>query len=102
MKIFIIGLNKTGTTSIHHYIKKLGIPSIHYMKGKLLGALLSDKDDPLHSLKEIQCFSDFVDINNSAQFDSSFTIVERVKREYSDAKFILNTRNVQKWLKKQV
>ena len=35
-KVFIIGFNKTGTRTLHHFFKENNIPSIHYDTGNLV------------------------------------------------------------------
>lgn len=76
MKIFAIGFNKTGTTSLYELFISLGINSIHN----------SDKD----TIDVIDLFDAITDGTHD-NFNEYYT-------RYPDGLFILNTRPIFKWL----
>jgi len=74
-KIFVIGFNKTGTSSLHYLFKKLGINSIH---------------TTIPVMNIINCYDAFTD-------GSHFNFIDYYNAK-PDSLFILNTRPIQKWL----
>ena len=82
-KIFVIGFNKTGTTSLDFLFKNLGIKSIH------------NNETPV--MKIINKYDAFTDGNHTGEEGS----IGNFKDYYNakpDSLFILNTRPIQKWL----
>jgi hypothetical protein len=75
MKIFVIGFNKTGTTSLHHLFENCGINSIHSTMNVMD---IIDKYD---------AFADGIHYN-----------FEEYYNKYPNSLFILNTRPIYKWL----
>ena len=75
MKIFSIGFNKTGTTSIHNLLMRHGINSVHTKR---------------HVLEIIGRYEAFTD---GSHYD-----FRKYYEQYPDALFILNTRPIRKWL----
>jgi len=75
MKIFVIGFNKTGTSSLHQLFIELGIKSTHSVV-------------PVMSI-----------INNFDAFtDGDHFNFKEYYNKYPDSLFILNTRPISKWL----
>lgn len=72
-KIFVIGFNKTASTTLHKLFKVNNLKSQHATSW---------------DLENYDCFSDNGNLNNFRQLDN----------QYKDAIFILNTRNLTKWL----
>ena len=75
MKIFVIGFNKTGTSSIHELFRKLNINSVHITVPVME---IIDKYD---------AFTDGRHFNFKEYYE-----------KYPDSLFILNTRPIFKWL----
>jgi len=71
-KLFCIGLNKTGTTSLHFAFQKLGLRSFH-------GGTFDSR---------IDAFSDGRYYKNFKEYDC----------DNPNSKFILNTRNLRDWI----
>ncbi len=80
-KVFVIGLSRTGTTSLHEALQVLGYSSLHWASA-LTGALPDDVDIALHDA--------FGDINISAQF-------AQLAARFSDSRFILTDRELGSW-----
>ena len=76
-KIFVIGFNKTATTTFHKLF--------------LVNKLKSQHATPWNP-DMFQCFSDNGNMNNFKQLD----------KNYPDATFILNVRSLDKWLKSRI
>ena len=79
MKIFCIGHNKTGTSSLHTLFKKYGMSSCHgkYSEWKM--------EDP--RFHEYQCFSD----GENHDF-------RNLDRHFPGSKFVLTSRKLEDWL----
>ncbi len=92
MKVFCIGLNKTGTISLHEALETLGFTSLHWggMDSRRAVERAIAEDKPLlHYLPEADAYSDIQRL--SVNF-------ERLDHEYPDSKFILSTRDLDGWL----
>jgi len=72
-KIFVIGFNKTATSTFHKLFLKNNLKSQH---------------DTVWQINNFDCFSDNGDLNNFKKLDM----------DYPNSIFILNTRSLDKWL----
>jgi len=95
-KIFCIGLNKTGTVSLHVAFKILGFKSIHnkYRK-KFIGSIMSDN---LKNKKRILSGIEHYDAYSDWSFPSTMYLYKVFDKQYPNSKFILNTRNLEDWV----
>lgn len=82
-KVFVIGLSRTGTTSMHRALSTLGFQSIHW-DNPLTGRLPGDVD--------LHLFDAFGDINITARF-------EALSFRFPDARFILTERPLPQWVR---
>ena len=80
-KIFGIGLSRTGTTSLHIVLDKLGYKAIHYIPD-----LISDYDSEI-----VEQFDALLDTPIPS-------VYQYLDKKYPDSKFILTTRNKEAWL----
>jgi hypothetical protein len=92
VKIFCIGLNKTGTSSLHRALETMGFRSLHF-GGPAVRQTIQRADSegrPLvEDFDEYDAFSDILYLSQRyAQLD----------RQYPGAKFILTTRPLDDWL----
>lgn len=78
-KVFVIGFNKTGTSSIHSIFKNLGLPSYHGNKWRSC--------NDLKLLRLYDCFSDGIP-RDLAKLDTMFP----------NARFILQVRELDTWV----
>ena len=94
MKIFCIGFNKTGTVSLYHALKKLGYKQgIHGLwknHMKIQRAINEDKKLLHYFDSNVTHFSDLDIIKDN---------FKTLDIQYKNSKFILNTRDKEKWLK---
>ena len=88
-KVFGIGLNKTGTTSLGEGLNALGIKTIHYPFKKRIHEELTAGNYRLSILNSYQGIVDTPVAPYYAQLD----------REYPGSKFILTVRNPEAWLR---
>jgi Sulfotransferase domain len=92
-KIFCIGLNKTGTVSLHEALVILGYRSLHWggpeTRRAVRRALEEGKPLLTYVGEEFEVFSDLEDITYN--FDLA-------DRQYPGSKFILTTRALDDWL----
>lgn len=97
-KIFCVGLNKTGTTTLHKAFEILGLKSVHYMDDE--GNCIADEipanylagDNILKGFEKYDAFSDWV------KGPHAFNIVKEFHKQYPDSKFIVNIRDLESWL----
>lgn len=92
-RIFNIGLNRAGTTSLTEALNLLGIGAAHHKHDGVRLYDLMRKNAAagqplLHGLDQYQAFSDF----------AGRYFFERLDREYPYSKFILTTRELESWL----
>lgn len=102
MKIFCIGLNKTGTRSLHEALEILGFSGVHWGGPDPRAALergpqireaveraLEEGRPLLEDLDDADAYSDILAL--STNFDL-------LDRQYPGSKFILTVRDVEDWL----
>lgn len=100
-KIFCIGLNKTGTTSLHEAFGILGYKSIHYHdnESRLLHEFIygnfNNGRPILEGIDDFDAYSDWIAWKPERIFP-------KFDQEYPGSKFILNTRNIDDWLRSRV
>jgi hypothetical protein len=97
-KIFCIGLNKTGTTTLHTAFQILGVSSVHWKdeNGIKIGPTIvnnfKEGNDILKGLDHYTAFSDW------GNGKSAVKIFKEFDKQYPGSKFILNTRSLDSWL----
>ena len=84
-KVFFIGFNKTGTSSYHHMLKKY-INSLHDTNWTNIS----------RSRDKLQFYNYFKD--HDAYSDGEQPDYKNLYNKYPNSKFILNSRNINKWL----
>ena len=103
-KYFQIGFHKCGTTSIHRFFHRSGIPSVHYDKGRLgrtmqrnlqVGRFL------LAGYEQYDAFAGMSFTTPTERFDAA-EHYERLLEHIPNAKFILNTRDRDSWLRSRL
>lgn len=78
-KVFVVGFNKSASTSFHALFEALGRPSYHGVEWR--------KHDDLMLLRKYDCFSDGIP-RDLAELD----------RLFPGSKFILNVRDLESWI----
>lgn len=107
-KIFVIGFNRCGTTSLHVLFKRNRIASLHYnvRDGNvtlpyLLSANLSLGLPLLSKVNRWTAYSDMGSVNRFSMFEGT-RLFRQFHAEHPDAYFILNTRPVENWIKSRL
>jgi hypothetical protein len=96
-KIFCIGLNKTGTTTLHHAFEILGLKSVHFKteKGENIKDIIEynykNNNEILFGIKNYDVYSDW-------NHPTTNFLYKEFDKQYPNSKFILNTRNLEDWL----
>lgn len=103
-RIWGIGLNKCGTTTMFRFLQKNGVPSIHYgPQGRLATSIYQNYLDnkPLLSPEFIKykAFFDMENIYADPPIYVSSTLFKELDANYPGSKFILNTRDKSDWIK---
>lgn len=110
-KIFQIGFNKCGTASLfvlfQHFTKTL-IPCVHWDNGKLALSMENNwyKNKPILSdYENVTFFSDMECVyynNHYANIVEAYKYYIILDQQYPNSKFILNTRDINKWILSRV
>ena len=90
MKVFCIGFNKTGTTSLHEWFTLAGLDSCH-------DATYQKRTRTM----EPAALRTYLDAHDAFS-DGSRANVPLLLEMYPDARFVLNTRQLQAWLESRV
>jgi hypothetical protein len=99
--IFIIGFNKTATTSLHAFFAGNGFPSVHWDRGRLARRMVENCLDDRPILdgydREFRVFSDMQAQSSRIRIEANqfFRVLDR---DYPGSFFIFNTRDLGKWL----
>lgn len=88
-KIFIIGFNKTATTTLHRTFKSNNFKSVHWDKGRIDDELKKYNDGFLGTYENNDVFSD------SPFIQKNF---KKFYKKYPNSLFILNYRNKNDWI----
>lgn len=96
-KIFCIGLNKTGTVSLHEAFLMLGFTSVHFIsdKGEDIKEIIKNNHENneklLKGIEEYNAYSDWA-------LPSTNMLFKEFDKQYPGSKFILNTRDLESWI----
>lgn len=102
-KIFQIGFNKCGTTSLCQMFIESGLKSIHWDGGniaKKIHSNIKQNKPPLDGVDGYDCYTDIENINTN-----SFPLIdyyELLDKTYPNSLFILNTRPLDNWIKSRL
>lgn len=102
-KIFQIGFNKCGTTSLHNFFLNNRLKSIHWDNGRLAKKMKLNFDSGLPILTGYEKYDCFTDMES--QSDNIFIYLTHYKeldRQYPGSKFILNIRNREDWVESRL
>lgn len=103
--IFCIGLNKTGTSSLHFAFKQLGISSLHWAPDDI-----PFDQQRVQAREIVRYFSQNIReglpaVGNFAESYQAFSDIgvlshyfERLDESYKDSKFIYTDRDLESWL----
>lgn len=95
-RVFCIGLNKTGTTSLHEALVELGYHSLHWGGPETSPAVARAVREGVPLLTYLEGFDAFSDIQ------SLVLMFERLDVDYPGSRFIYTTRDIGGWLTSRV
>lgn len=104
-KVFQIGLNKTATRSIFVLFKRSGYKSVHWAKGDLAADIAENKalgQKPLTSWADTVLFTDMESVHKKSTPLEGYRDFAFLDQHYPKAKFILNSRDVNGWLRSRM
>ncbi len=102
-RIFQIGFNKCGTTSLHRFFLDNGLNSVHWEDGEIavnFYARLNRGEDPFTDYPDVVAFTDMIKVRGSLL--EPYKSFEDIYRWYPDSYFILNTRNASDWIESRI
>ncbi len=100
-KVIQIGFNRCGSRTIYHYFLKNNLPAMHWMEGvvgKKMKINLAMGLPPFQGFDEYILYSDLMGPVNKPIFEGHLYFRD-IYESYPDSLFILNTRNIESWLK---
>ncbi len=100
-KVFQVGLNKTGTRSIFVLFKRSGYKALHFEGGQIAESIEAAKQNgtqPLTEFEDITFFGDMESVTKESPPLESYRDFAFLDEQFPDAKFILNYRDVNKWI----
>lgn len=102
-KIFQIGFNKCGTTSLHNFFLSNNLKSIHWDRSRLAKKINHNYNNNLPLLKgyeQYNCFTDMESLNDNIFIYLS--LYKELDKQYPNSKFILNIRNKENWINSRI
>lgn len=106
-RVFIIGYNRTGTTSLHHLFLKDGYVSWHCVRpmgghiGRQLHTNMENDRPILEGLEDADVLCDLLWAKRGFFFEGTHAF-KRLHDACPNAYFILNTRSMDTWIKSRV
>ena len=110
-RIFLLGFNRCGTTSFHHFFNSNQISSVHWYGNELARCLQRNCRlrvlRPLHGIDRWTAYSDLIAVpgspwGSSTPYDGPLIEANRffpqLHRAYPNSLFILNTRDPGAWI----
>ena len=105
-KIFFIGYNKTATTAFHKFFLDNNYKSLHNKKNKknlavVLKSNIENNLPILHLIDDAHCYSDLMYVDNS-EYIEGHKYFKEIFNEYSNSYYVLQTRNLEDWIKSRL
>jgi hypothetical protein len=102
LKFFIIGFNKTGTTSIDSFFQSYGFKTIHWKSGdrylaQQIEVNVQRSDFILRGIDDFDVYSDFTFVSDDQAIEGN-RYFRQLHSEFPSAFWILNTRSMQGWI----
>ncbi|WMS42218.1 hypothetical protein RDV64_19445 [Acuticoccus sp. MNP-M23] len=104
VKVFQIGFNKCGTRSMFQLFRRNGLAAMHWDKGEVGHALrynVVTGHRPLEGHEDFVFYSDMMGPRGQPIFEGHLQY-KALYAAYPDALFILNTRNIDNWVKSRM
>src|SRR5437870_5201929 len=100
IRIFQIGFNKCGTSTLTRFFEQNGVPSMHWNRGRLAMAMFENgaAGRPLISGFEANCFFGDMEVLTNTDYLAAYKLFPILAEENPTALFLLNTRNRREWI----
>ncbi len=99
--VFIIGFNKTATTTLHFFFERNGFPSVHWDEDRLAIAMV---ENCLHDRRildgydeQYRVFSDMIAHTRRIRFEAN-SLFRILDTDYPGSYFIYNSRKIEDWI----
>jgi hypothetical protein len=101
-KIFVIGFNKTGTTSIDAFFQSYGFRTLHWKTGdknlaRQIEINVKRSDFILAEIDNFDVYSDFTYVSDAQAIEGN-SYFRELHVAFPDAFFVLNTRSMEGWI----
>ncbi len=103
-RIFQIGFNRCGTTSLHIFFLRNGISSVHWDRGRIalsFRARMAAGEDPVADYPGTLAFSDMMWLGDGVLIEA-YKHIDYIQRFHPQARFVLNTRDREKWIESRL
>lgn len=101
-KIFCIGLNKTGTSSLHAAFEILGLKSVHFRDDEKRNIKDIIENNYFNEINIIEGLTHYNAFSDWDRYPTTIPIFKEFDKQYPNSKFILNIRDLEPWLKSRV
>ena len=100
-RYFQIGFKRCGTTSLSCFFNRNGIRAVHFDWGRLGRRMQRNRADGLPLLSGYERYDAFTNMEYSSPGDwfDGFRCWPELMETYADSRFILNTRDRERWLR---
>ena len=104
MKIFQIGFNKCGTSSLSEFFESSGFSCVHWDEGRLALRMKRNIEENKFVIAGYEDYDFFSDMEHSTNEESieAYKYFPTILDQVEGARFILNTRNKQAWIKSRI
>lgn len=103
VRVFQIGFNKCGTSSIHATILAAGHRSLHFKKGEIARTFCLRKMNKKRLIpKKWNNVVLFSDMEDHFEGHYAYMLFKILDKQYPGSKFILNTRNRERWIESRI
>jgi hypothetical protein len=102
LRFFVIGFNKTGTTSIDAFFQSYGFKTMHWKSGdrylaRQIEVNLRESEFILRGINDFDVYSDFTFVSDYEAIEGN-QYFRQIHSAFPNAYFILNTRSLQGWI----
>ena len=98
--IFQIGFNKCGTASIHYFLQRSGLQSLHWLRGilaRVMSGRIDANEDPIQDFPNAIGFTDMIAFG-ARKLIEPYKRFDYLHEWYPEGLFVLNTRDREKWI----
>jgi hypothetical protein len=104
-KIFQIGFNKCGSTSLHLFFTNNHIRSVHWDSGHLSRKIYENialSQGVITGYENMQAFTDMVEENSLFEREAAVDLFVQLYSEFPDSIYIFNDRDLKKWIESRL